>query len=323
VSLSSARSAWFRLAVLGGVWGTSFLFIKVALEGISPLQVSLGRSALGAAALWLLVAARRLPLPRDLRLWGHIAALSVVSNVIPFIGFAWAGERVSSGVSGVYNATTPLMTLVVAIAVLPEERATRARVGGLLLGFTGVVVVLGPWRGADQDNLISGQLAALGAAASYGLAFNYARRFLSRAGLPAVVLATCQLSMATVLLAAVTPLLGWTPMTLTARVVWAMLALGVLGTGFAFIVYHGLIRDIGATSASMVTFIIPLVAVALGVVVLDEPLGWNLFVGGAVVIAGVAVAASGTRARCSRPSATAASTDVATAASTDVVTAPR
>ena len=310
------RSAALRLLVLGVVWGTSFLFIKVALDGLSPLQVSLGRTALGAAALWALVLARRMPLPRQVRTWGHITVLCVVGNVVPFVGFAWAGDRISSGVSGVYNATTPLMTLLVALALRGDERVTGERIAGLLLGFAGVVVVLGPWRGSDQENLVSGQLAALGASASYGLAFNYARRFLSRAGIPPVVLATCQLSVALVLLGAVTLAAGWEPVDLAGDVVAAMLALGVLGTGFAFILYHGLIRDIGATSASMVTFIIPVVAVSLGVVVLDEPLGWNLFVGGAVVVLAVALAEGRLWRRTRCP-------DEAAAATTDVLTAPR
>ncbi|HVE98338.1 MAG TPA: DMT family transporter [Mycobacteriales bacterium] len=308
------RSALLRLAVLGGIWGTSFLFIKVALEGLAPLQVALGRSVAGAAALWLIVALRRMPVPRAARTWGHIAVLAVVGVIVPFLGFAWAGERVSSGVSGVYNATTPLMTMLIALAVLSEERATRERVAGLLLGFVGVVVVLGPWRGADDDNQVSGQLAALAASASYGVALNYARRFLSTTGISPVVLSSCQLSIGVVVLALAAPLAGWQPVTLTSRVVGAMLALGVLGTGVAFVIYHGLIRDVGATTASMVTFLIPVVAVALGVVVLDEPLGWNLFVGGAVVIFGVALAEGRLRRRRRVPVPSAATTEAVPAA---------
>jgi drug/metabolite transporter (DMT)-like permease len=119
-----------------------------------------------------------------------------------------------------------------------------------------------------------------------------------------------------VLLGVITPAAGWTHMSLTPRVVGAIAALGVAGTGFAFVMYHGLIRDVGATTASMVTFIIPVVAVALGVVLLDEPLGWNLFAGGAVVIVGVALAEGLLRRGAKVP-------DEAAAASTDVITAPR
>ena len=304
------RSAVLRLGFLGAVWGTSFLFIKVALEGLSPLQVALGRTLAGAAVVWLIIAVRRLPVPRDRSLWGRVAVLSLVANVIPFYAFGWAGERISSGVSGVYNATTPLMTLVIAIVFLPEERPSRERVVGLLLGFVGVVIVLGPWRGSDQANLVTGQLAALAAAASYGVGFNVTRKKLSGTGVSPLVLAACQLTAAAVILGIITPLASREPMSLTPRVVLSMLALGALGTGIAFVLYHGLIRDIGATSASMVTFLIPLVAVALGVAVLDEPLGWNLFVGGAVVIVAVALAEGRLRRRDQVPeSARAVTTD--------------
>ncbi len=291
------RNAMCRLALLGAVWGTSFLFIKVALEGLAPLQVALGRTLAGAAVLWVIVVIRRLPVPRDRSLWGRVAVLSLVANVIPFYAFAWAGERISSGVAGVYNATTPLMTLVIAIVFLPEERPSRERLIGLLLGFVGVVVVLGPWRGLDQANLLTGQLAALGAAASYGVGFNVTRRMLSGTGVSPLVLATCQLTAAAAILGVITPVVSRETMTLTPRVVLSMIALGALGTGIAFALYHGLIRDVGATSASMVTFVIPLVAVALGVAVLDEPLGWNLFAGGAIVIVAVALAEGRLRRR--------------------------
>lgn len=284
------RSAALRLGALGAIWGTSFVFIKIALDGLTPLQIALGRTLAGALALWLLVALRRLAVPRDLGLWWRVAVLSVVANAIPFYAFAWAGARTSSGVLGVYNATTPLMTLLIAVALLRDERPSRERVGGMLLGFAGVVVVLGPWNGADRANLVTGQLAALAAAASYGVGFNYTRRRLAGTGFPPTVLAACQLTAATVVLGIATPLLSREAPDLTLPVVSSVLALGVLGTGIAFAMYHGLVRDIGATSASMVTFIIPLVAVTLGVVLLDEPLHWNLFVGGLVVVAGVAVA---------------------------------
>jgi len=307
------RSAMLRLVILGTVWGMSFLFIKVALEGLTPLQVALGRTLAGAAVVWLIVAVKRLPVPRDPSLWRRVAALSLVANVIPFYAFAWAGERISSGVAGVYNATTPLMTLVIAIVFLPEERPSRERVVGLVLGFIGVVVVLGPWRGVDQANSITGQFAALGAAVSYGIGFNVTRKKLAGTGLPPLVLAACQLTAAAVVLGVITPVVSRDPVELTPRVVLSMLALGGLGTGIAFALYHGLIRDIGATSASMVTFVIPLVAVTLGVAVLDEPLGWNLFAGGAVVIIAVALAEGRLHRRAPvTPSASAATTDVVT-----------
>jgi drug/metabolite transporter (DMT)-like permease len=277
-----------RLLLLGLVWGLSFLFIKVALEGLPPLGIALGRSVAGALTMWALVAAIRLAVPRDRTLWRHVLVVSVVANAIPFALFSWGELHVTSGVAGVYNATTPLWTLLVAIAALPQERPTRERVAGLALGTVGVVTVLGPWRGVGE-NTILGQVACLGAAASYGVAFNYVRRYVIPYRLNPVVLTACQLTAATVLLAVVAPFGGGT-VHLTWRVTGSVLALGALGTGFAFVLYHGLIRDLGATSASMVTFVIPVVAVAVGAVVLGEPVTWNLFAGALVVVLGVALA---------------------------------
>lgn len=277
-----------RLLLLGLVWGLSFLFIKVALEGLPPLGIALGRSVAGALTMWALVAASRLPVPRDRTLWRHVVVVSVVANAIPFALFSWGELHVTSGVAGVYNATTPLWTLLVAIAALPQERPTRERVAGLALGTAGVVTVLGPWRGVGE-NTVLGQLACLAAAASYGVAFNYVRRYVIPYRLNPVVLTACQLTAATVLLAVVAPF-GGGAVHLTWRVTGSVLALGALGTGFAFVLYHGLIRDLGATSASMVTFVIPVVAVAVGAVVLGEPVTWNLFAGALVVVLGVALA---------------------------------
>src|SRR4051812_3833187 len=136
------RMSMARLAVLAGIWGTSFVLIKVALHGVSPAQVVLGRLTSGVAVLAAIVVVRREPLPRSPRIWAHLALMGVVANLAPFFLFAWGEQRVSSGLAGIYNATTPLVTLVVAIAVFSEERATAVRTVGLLLGFAGVVLVL-------------------------------------------------------------------------------------------------------------------------------------------------------------------------------------
>ncbi len=277
-----------RLLLLGLIWGTSFLFIKVALEGLPPLGIALGRSVAGAVTMWLLVAARRSRLPRGAAVWRHVVVVAVLANVLPFALFSWGQQHVSSGVAGVYNATTPLATLAVALAALPDERPTVERVAGLLLGVAGVVTVLGPWRGLGSNSLL-GQLACLVASAAYGVAFNYVRRFVTPLRLDPVALTAGQLAVATVLLGLVTPF-GGGRVDLDWRVAGSVLALGALGTGIAFVIYHGLIRDIGATSASMVTFVVPVVAVTLGVLVLDEPLTWNLFAGAVVVVLGVALA---------------------------------
>ena len=282
------RSPYVRLVGLGSFWGTSFLLIKYALDGLPPLGVALVRCVFGALTLWGYVAVTRRRVPRDPGLWAHLTVVGFFANALPFALFSWAELHVTSAIAGVYNATTPLFTVLIAIAVLPAERATRARVLGLVLGTVGVAIVLAPWRGAGE-NTIAGQLACLGAGASYGVGLVWVRRYISPRRLDVVAQTAVQLTAATVLVALATPF-GGGSVDLSPKVVAAVLALGALGTGVAMIVYNGLIRDLGATGTSLVTFIPPVVAVALGALVLGEPVTWNLFAGAAVVIAGVRLA---------------------------------
>jgi drug/metabolite transporter (DMT)-like permease len=286
------RANLLRFGVLALIWGSSFLLIKVALGGMTAPQLVLGRLSFGLVVLIAVMAIQRRPLPRDPKVWGHLAVLALVANVGPFFLFGWAesAERVTSGLAGVLNGTTPLLTLVIAIAALPEERASRTRLAGIGLGFAGVVTIIGPWRQGTVGGQLLGLLACLGAAACYGVSFNYTRRMLSGRGHPPVALACGQLLVATSVQVIVVALTSRHAIHADAKVVAAVVALGALGTGFAYLLYYGLIEDVGATTASMVTYVMPVVAVALGVVVRHEPLTWNLFVGAAVLILGVALA---------------------------------
>jgi drug/metabolite transporter (DMT)-like permease len=281
------RANYARLGLLALIWGSSFLFIKVALEGLSPAQIVLGRVVAGAVVLSTVVVARSLAFPRSVRLWRHLVVVAVVANVIPFSLFAWGETRIDSGLAGILNGATPLLTLVVAIALLPEERATASRVAGLLVGFVGVVIIVGPWRNGALAGDFAGELACLGAAACYGVAFVYTRRFITGTGLP-LVLAAGQLVAGAAILLVLSPFVATDPVHLQARVVASVLALGVLGTGLAYVLSYGIIRDEGATTVSMVTYLIPIVAFVLGVTVRGEPVHWYVFVGAAIVIAGVA-----------------------------------
>lgn len=286
---ASRPSPLLRILVLAAIWGTSFLFIKVGLEGMSPVEVVVGRLLAGTAVLLAVVVVRREQLPRDLVTWGHLAVAGLIANTAPFFLFAWGEERASSSLAGIYNASTPLLTLLVAMAALPEERPDRARLAGLGVGFAGVLVVLAPWRGVGASSL-DGQLAYLGAAACYGVAFVYMRRYLSGRGHSPLVLSCGQLACAAVESLLILPGYGAAALGLTPRVVLSVLALGAVGTGLAYLINYSLIRDVGATTTSTVTYLIPVVAVALGVLVLGESLGWNDPAGAVIVVAGVAVA---------------------------------
>lgn len=283
--------------LLALTWGSSFLFVEVALEGLSPGQVVLGRLVAGAVALAMICVATRQGLPRDPAVWGHLAVVAVLLCVAPFLLFAWAQQYVTSGLASILNATTPLMTMLVALAALPGERPTRSRTVGLLTGFAGVVLVLAPWSagraggapdGADPL-LVAwvGPGACLLATFSYGLAFVYLRRRVAPRGLRAVPVATVQVGLGAVMMLALSPLLAAQPTHVTGRVVAAVLALGVLGTGLAYVWNTNVVVGWGATNASTVTYLTPLVGVLAGGLVLGERVAWTQPAGGLVVVLGI------------------------------------
>lgn len=281
------RSAASRLGLLAGIWGVSFLFVELALHGLNPVQIAFGRITLGAATLLLYLVARGWPLPRGATTWAHLAVVSVFGNVVPWLAYAWGQQYVSSGLAGVCNATTPLFTVALATVVLPEERATPTAVSGLGLGFLGTVLVLAPWDTAGSPAL-GGSLACVGAAASYGVAITYTRRYLSGRGSPPV-LAAAQLLCAAGLMVTLAPF--WlAPAALTPKVAGSMVMLGAVGTAAAYLLFYRLIGEIGATASSTVTYLIPVVAVVVGVIFLQESVGWHTLAGAAVVLLGVWVA---------------------------------
>ncbi len=277
-----------QFALLAAAWGASFLFIKIGLEGLAPAQVVLGRLLGGALALLVISAVTRTRLPAFGVIWAHLAVVAVLLCVAPFLLFAWAEQHISSGLASIDNATTPLMTMVIAMLALPEERPTRARVVGLATGFAGVVVLLGPWRGLGGGSA-SGQAACLLATACYGMAFVYLRRFVAPRGLPAIAAAAVQVGIGAVVMLALIPLFPANPVHLTARVTASVLVLGVVGTGLAYVWNTNVVAAWGATNAATVTYLTPVVGVALGVIVLSERVTWNEPVGALAVVLGIAI----------------------------------
>jgi drug/metabolite transporter (DMT)-like permease len=276
---------------LAAIWGCSFLFIKVAVEQIGPFYVALGRVGVGALTLLLALPLLRQGLPRDPRLWLHLFVIAALMNSAPFTLFAFGEQRISSVLAGIWNATTPLTTLGVLLTVFPQERFTAQRIAGLVVGFLGVLTVLGVWHGTGGAAL-TGQLMCFGAALCYGFGLPYTRRFAAGRPESGASIAAGQLVMATVQLAVLAPLVGGAPPAighLHARVVASVLALGALGTGLAFLLNYGLIRSLGAGTMSTVTYVVPVFATAAGVLVLGEHLTWYEPVGALVILAGVAV----------------------------------
>ncbi|WP_240638396.1 DMT family transporter [Microbacterium sp. ABRD28] len=294
-----------QFTLAGIVWGSSFLFMKVALEGVGPGQVAWARLVLGALALGVLVAVRRERLPRSLRIWGHMSVLALTFCVIPFLLFSWAQQHVTSGLASIYNATTPIMTAIMAGLLLRVERLNREQVTGIAAGIVGVVVIIGPWQGLDLSQSVVAQLAILGATACYGFSLAYMRRFVAHTGMSALTFSFLNIGIAAAIMIVLTPVIAWAPVQLTPAIVLSLILLGALGTGLAYIWNQNVVRAWGPTRASTVTYITPVIGVALGILILGERLSWNEPVGALVVFAGILLAQGrvrlgGTRNRLSR-----------------------
>ena len=287
--VTETHSVWkVQFALISLIWGSSFLFIKVLGRHWPAVWVAFGRVTLGALALVLLVLWRRERFPSDRRVWLHCLVAAALFNAAPFTLFAFGEQHVSSIVAGLWNATTPLWVLIVLLAAFPEERPNRARVVGILVGFGGVALLLGPWRGLGGGQLV-GHLACAGAALCYGVGFPYTRRYLAPRSESGVVLSACQLTCAVLVLALFLPL-ARTPTANIGLDGWgSLLALGALGSGVAYALNYAVIRARGSAVASTVTYVIPVVATVLGAAVLAEPLQWNELVGAMVLLLGIAI----------------------------------
>jgi drug/metabolite transporter (DMT)-like permease len=284
--------AWFPgFLALAAIWGSSFLFIKVAIDELHPIYVTLGRVAFGALTVLVVLAVLRDRLPRDPKLWAHTAVIAAVGVVVPFTLFGYGEQRIPSLLAGIWNATTPLVVLPLAVLVFRTERMTARRAVGMGLGFVGVLVVLGAWQGLGGAEF-TGQLMCFGAAACYGVVIPYQKRFVAGRRESGVSLVAAQLVVATLQLLVLAPLLAGAPpapTSLSLAAVGSLLALGVLGSGLAFVIHMRNIRLAGASTASMVTYLVPIFAVVIGVLALDEHLTWYQPVGALIVLLGVAI----------------------------------
>lgn len=291
-SLTSRGEAarWLpSFVMLSALWGSSFALIKVGVNaGVAPLWVALWRCLFGAVALLVVCLVWRIPLPRDMATWGHALVVAALLNAAPYTLYAYGEQHVGSVLAGIVNATTPLLTLVFVLFMVADERLTPIRVVGLLIGFTGVLTVLGVWRGVAGGTLVGG-LACLAAATCLGAGFAYTRRFFSQRPGGVAALSATQLGCATFELAAVAAASGLAPSWPGWAAAVALLVLGVLGTGIAYILNLHVIRYAGPTIASMVTYVIPLWSTAIGAFLLAESVSWNTFVGAALAIVGIVV----------------------------------
>ena len=283
------RKSWLpAYLALGLVWGCSFIFIKLGLEFLTPFGVAFVRCALGAITLLIVVKLMKIDLPKEKSTWYKLWVVAMLLNVVPGILFAYAEMHVTSVLAGIINATTPLATLIVMLIAFREEKLKAEQVYGLLLGGLGVMVVLGIWQGIG-DNQLTGVIALLIAVTCYGISFPYSKRNIIPLGLKPEAAATTQLIMAAITLLPFYLYDGISQDNYRPANIFAMLALGILGSGFAYIWNFSIIAAAGSSIASSVTYLTPVVAVFVGWLFLGEVIVWHEPIGALLVILGAAV----------------------------------
>lgn len=312
----AARVPWqAKFVLLSAIWGSSFLLMKVGLGSLEAVQISWYRVLTGGAVLLALLLATGRGLPRSRRVWGHLSVAGFFLATLPFTLFAAAEERISSALAGIGNATTPMASVLFGLVLLPAARLPWHKVVAVALGLLGVVVVMQPWQLDGRPDLL-GFGMTLVAGASYGLGWTWVKRYLADDDLGGLQMPA---SMMTTAMAQTTvvALVWWaarggevaTPFSFRPsgaagsgqEHLWALVAvlmLGLVGTGLAQNLQYDVVRAAGPTVATTVTYLIPVVAVALGVTFLHERLAWPQLVGAAVVLAAAVVIG-----RPSRPAA--------------------
>ena len=285
----SSRLDWMLFVLLGFLWGSSFLFIKIGVEaGLQPLTLVMLRLLFGFVLLAVVVAAARQRLPSDPRAYAHLAVVGVLSNALPFSLISWAEQRVDSTLAAVLNAAVPLFVVPIAALALPGEGVTGNRLAGVAVGIVGVAIVVGfePLDVAAGGDFVA-ELALIAATVSYAAGNVYAKRNVH--GLRPMTAAQIQIAFALLIATVLAFSLEWPPgVSLRPEALLAVVWLGFLGTGTAFVVYFRLLGRWGATRTSLVAYLLPIYGVALGAAVLREPVDARLLLGTALIIGGIA-----------------------------------
>lgn len=292
-----SRVDWILFGLLGLFWGSSYLFIKIGVGSITPFSLIAGRLLIGALILGIVLLASRVELPRERRIYGHLVVMACINIAVPFFLITWGEQSIDSALAAILNSTVPLFTIGLAALVFPAEAITTNRLAGLIVGFVGVVIVVGRGAGADVGiDGLAGELALIGSSISYALGVVYARRFVH--GLRPMVPAFFQVAIAALITGSLALALE-APWTLrpTPEALFAVLWLGVFGSSAAYLIFFSLVRAWGPTRTSMVAYLLPIVGIVLGAVVLGEVIDARIALGTGLVIAGVALVNSRRRSR--------------------------
>ncbi len=276
---------WAQIFILSIIWGGSFFFVGVAVKELPPLTIVLGRVALASMILLVIVYFKGERMPSSLSIWGSFLVMGALNNLIPFCLIVWGQTHIESGLASILNATTPIFSVVLAHFFTREEKLTLNRISGIILGWIGVSVLIGieSLRGFGLE--VFGQIAVLGASVSYAFAAIYGRRFKD---MNPIVVATGMLCGSTIMMI---PLALYfdQPWNLApgAMTIISILGLAAISTSLAYIIYFHVLAIAGPTNLLLVTFLIPISAIALGVMVLGEQLGWEIFVGMGMIFLGL------------------------------------
>jgi drug/metabolite transporter (DMT)-like permease len=286
------------LVVLSVIWGSAFMLVKVVLEDVDPLTLVAGRLVFGAATLCVAVAVTGHAFPRDLRAWRALVFLGLVNSVWPFVLLSWGQQHIDSSLAAILTASMPLSTVLLA-HVWIDERLTLDRTAGVLIGFAGVFVLIGGDLRRVTDSSTLAELAILAGVLGYSVGAVFAREYLQVAD-PIATAAGQALIGAAIMVPLALAIDRPFHLDLSTKHAVAWATLGILPSGIAYLLFFPLIRQVTATQASMVSYLIPITAVFLGALVLDERLSANSFVGMALIIVGVWIVNGGSRWRIHR-----------------------
>ena len=287
MNMETKRSNLFVLLLLGLIWGSSFLLIKLAVQDIPPFTLALVRVALAASSLYIVLRVRGMRMPPFGPIWGIYLLMGLLNGAIPYVLISAGEIYIDSGLAAILNATMPIFTILMAHFLTEDERLTWLRFAGIVVGLAGVVVLVGPEALYGFGAYFWAQMAVVGASLSYALAAIVGRRYLKKH--PAIVSSAGQFIGGTILLAPLSLFLdnpwklnpSWTA-------IGSLLTLSFLGTSVAYLLYYYLIKNAGATYTSLVTYLLPVAGVVWGVSLLGERLEWRALLAMALILIGIA-----------------------------------
>jgi len=285
MNISSNRINWLVFIALGLMWGSSYLFIKLAVDDFGTFTLVALRLLVGAALLWVVIRLAHQPLPRRPRMYGHLLVMAIVNITIPFLLITWAEQSVDSSLAAILTSPVPLFAIVLSAVFLADEPIRVNGVIGLIVGFIGVIIITSPGL-TGSGGSIAGEIALLGAALSYAVGAVYSRRNVR--GLPPMVPAVFQVTFAAIITGTLALAFEhpWTA-TPDTEAILSILWLGIFGSGLAYLLVFRLFANWGATRTTLIAYVIPPVGIILGFLVLHEPIDARILLGTALVVSGV------------------------------------